>query len=195
MPTEPRGQGRHPLPVAASAATAATVVVWSPWIRLFHWSLVATIFVAWLTREGAGLVHDTAGYTALGLVGARVALGVFGRSEYARFTSFVRSPRETWAYARDLAAMREERYLGHNPLGGWMIVALVATVVVVGASGWLYTTDAYWGVAWVGDLHDLSADVLLWLIALHLLGVLFTSWRHRENLVGAMVRGRKREKA
>jgi hypothetical protein len=62
----------------------------------------------------------------------------------------------------------------------------------VARSGWLYTTDAYWGVEWVGDLHDALSDALIGLAALHVGGVIFTSWRQRENLVAAMVHGRKR---
>ncbi len=177
---------------AAEGASATSVAVWDPWIRLFHWSLVTAIIMSWLTHEGVGLVHHVAGYAALALIGARLAMGVLSSSEYARFSSFMRSPRTTWAYTRDVAARREGRHLGHNPLGAWMIVALIINVAVVSTSGWLYTTDAYWGVEWVGNLHDWSADLLLWLIGLHLLGVAFTSWRHRENLVGAMILGRKR---
>lgn len=180
---------------ATVAASAASVAVWDVRIRLFHWALVVAIAVSWLTRAGAGLLHSTAGYAALGLVATRLVWGVIARAEHSRFTSFVCSPRVTWAYARDVAARREERHLGHNPLGGWMILALLATVAVVGVSGWLYTTDAYWGVAWVGDLHDRSADLLLALIALHLAGVAFASWRHRENLVAAMLSGRKKPHA
>jgi cytochrome b len=83
------------------------------------------------------------------------------------------------------------RYLGHNPLGGWMVLALIAAVIVVGATGWLYTTDAYWGEAWLEDLHDASAKALLALVALHVAGVIATSLLHRENLVAAMIHGRK----
>ena len=176
----------------AEAAAAETVAVWSPWVRVLHWTLAVSILVAWLTHEGAGWVHFTAGYTALAVVALRIGLGLWSRSEHTRFVSFVRPIPATWAYARDVLRRREHRFIGHNPLGGWMIVALLVTVATSGGSGWLYTTDRFWGIAWVGDLHAISSDVLLWLIALHLAGVVVTSWRHSENLVAAMILGRKR---
>jgi len=176
----------------AKTAAAETVAVWSPWVRVLHWTLAASILVAWLTYEGAGWVHFTAGYTALAVAALRSGLGLWSRSEHTRFASFVRPVPATWAYAHDVLRQREHRFIGHNPLGGWMIVALLLTVAISGGSGWLYTTDRFWGIAWVGDLHVSSSDLLLWLIALHVAGVVFTSWRHRENLVAAMVFGRKR---
>jgi cytochrome b len=176
----------------AQAAAAETVAVWNPWVRVLHWTLAASILVAWLTHEGAGWVHFTAGYTALTVVALRIGLGLWSRSEHTRFASFVRPIPTTWAYARDVLTRREQRFIGHNPLGGWMIIALLLTVAISGGSGWLYTTDRFWGIAWVGDTHAISSELLLWLIALHLVGVVFTSWRHRENLVAAMIYGRKR---
>jgi cytochrome b len=87
---------------------------------------------------------------------------------------------------------REPRHLGHNPLGGWMTVILLLTVALVGLSGWLYTTDRFWGVEWVERLHSTLADALLALAAVHVAGAIYASFRHRENLVAAMVHGRKR---
>ncbi len=86
----------------------------------------------------------------------------------------------------------EPRYLGHNPLGAYMIVLLVLTVILVSATGWLYTTDAFWGVEWVEELHEALSDLLIAFVALHVAGVVFTSFRQRENLVGAMLHGAKR---
>jgi cytochrome b len=98
----------------------------------------------------------------------------------------------TVAYSRDVLAGREARYIGHNPLGGWMVLALLGLVVLVGLTGWLYTTDRFWGVPWVEELHETLSDVLFAFVGLHILGVVFTSVRHRENLPGAMLHGRKR---
>ena len=161
--------------------------VWDAFVRVAHWALVLCIAAAWFTRGG---IHETIGYAALAVVTLRTGWGFVG-SSYARFSQFVRTPRATLDYARAVAAARAPRYIGHNPLGGWMVVALLATVALTAASGWLSVTDRYWGVAWVQDAHEALADVLVLLVALHLGGVLHASHRHRESLVAAMVTGRK----
>jgi cytochrome b len=168
-----------------------TVRVWDPLVRVFHWSLATAVFTAWFTEDGPGWLHDNAGYIALGLVAFRLVWGLVG-TRYARFSEFVRSPRATLGYAADLVTGGERHYLGHNPLGGWMIVALLGMVAVTGTTGWLYTTDAFWGVKWMEELHEICANSLIFLVALHVAGVVFTSWRERENLVRAMLTGRKR---
>ncbi len=165
--------------------------MWDPLVRLGHWALVASVAAAWFTRHGGGVWHEWIGYAALAIVALRILWGGVG-SHYARFSQFVRRPSDTFAYAREVLTRTEPRYLGHNPLGGWMILALLSAVIAVGLSGWLYTTDTYWGVEWVERLHDTLADILLILLAVHLGGVIFASRRHRENLVAAMIHGRKR---
>jgi len=170
------------------------VRVWDPLVRVLHWSLAASVAAAWVTKEGYGRWHDWIGYVSLALVALRVVWGFTG-PRYARFAQFVRRPAEVARYAAAVARGCERRHLGHNPLGGWMIVALVATVALVGASGWLYTTDRFWGVEWVEDVHEALAIALLVLVGLHVAGVVTASIRHRENLVGAMLHGRKRPPA
>jgi cytochrome b len=151
--------------------------------------MVASVAVAWLVTEGR--IHDAAGYILLVLIALRVLWGFIG-PERARFASFVRPPRSIFQYAEQLYAGREPRHIGHNPIGGWMIVALLATGLAASLSGWLYTTDAFWGIAWVERIHVFFAEFLLVLAALHIAGVIFTSIRQRENLIAAMLHGRKR---
>jgi cytochrome b len=167
------------------------VRVWDAFVRVAHWTLVACVIAAWFAR---GAPHEWLGYAALAVVLARILWGFAGPA-YARFTQFVPAPSRTAAYARRVLARQEERYLGHNPLGGWMIVALLTAVILVAASGWLATTDRYWGVEWVQDLHEWLADLLGALAALHVAGVVYASRRHGENLLGAMITGRKRPPA
>lgn len=169
----------------------AEVRVWDPLVRLGHWTLAAAVAIAWLAHEGPAWLHDGAGYLALAVVALRIPWGFLG-PPHARFADFLRGPADTLAYARALVAGREPRFLGHNPLGGWMIVALLATVAAAGLSGWLLTTDTFWGSEVVEGLHAALADLLLVLIAGHLAGVAFASRRHGENLVRAMLTGRKR---
>jgi cytochrome b len=169
---------------------AVTVKVWDLWVRIGHWLLVVTVAAAWLTRHSSSQWHEWGGYAAAILIAVRVAWGFFG-SAHARFRDFVLGPKTVLNYARDLLARRERHYWGHNPLGGYMVVALLTVVALTAASGWLYTTDRYWGVAWVGDTHALLSNLLLLLIGAHVAGVLFACWRERRNLIAAMFHGRK----
>jgi cytochrome b len=107
----------------------------------------------------------------------------------------VRGPRATFSYATALLSRSEPATLGHNPLGAWMVVALLLLVALVCASGWLYTTDKYWGVEWVEQVHSTLTDVLLVLIGVHVAGVLYACWRHGENLIASMVHGCKKSTA
>ena len=104
------------------------VAVWDGFVRLFHWSLVILIAGDWLTADGPKLWHEAMGYAVAALVAARLVWGFVGR-RHARFGDFVRGPRAVLAYLRALRAGREPRYLGHNPAGGAMIVALLLVLL------------------------------------------------------------------
>ena len=130
----------------------------------------------------------------LALVVARIAWGFMG-NRYARFANFVRSPSFTARYTATVLKHRDARYLGHNPLGALMILVLLACLVALAFTGWLFTTDAFWGEAWLEQLHEFLAWSLSAFVAMHLAGVVFTCLRHRENLVSAMFTGKKRAPA
>ncbi len=174
-----------------SDATPRMVKVWDPLVRVGHWSLVTFVALSWATGEGGKGWHEGLGYAALVVITIRIFWGFIG-PRTARFAEFVRAPSATIAYGLRVLAGTEPRYLGHNPLGGWMIVFLITGIALTGFTGWLYTTDQYWGVKWVGELHEGLASTLLVLIALHVAGVVFASRRHHENLAAAMLHGRKR---
>jgi cytochrome b len=176
--------------LTGSRRESRSVRVWDPIVRILHWVLVGATAVAWFS-VGSGRLHDIAGYVVLGLVVFRLLLGVIG-SRHARFSDFVPTWRRLVTYLRAMARRRAPRYLGHNPAGGAMIVILLATLALTAGSGWMMTTDAYWGVVWVEELHGVLANLLLVLIVGHLVGVLVSSLMHRENLVLAMFTGRKR---
>ena len=173
------------------AADTLSTRVWDPVVRLFHWSLVLGFGIAWFSANSWEALHSWAGYAAGGLVLMRIAWGVVG-TKYARFSQFVRSPRTVLGYLKAIATGSEARYLGHNPAGGAMIIALMLAMGSTAFTGWMLTTDAYWGVVWAQELHNLVAHGLLLLIGLHLAGVLLASFRHRENLIAAMILGQKR---
>ncbi len=166
--------------------------VWDPLVRIGHWTLVIAVTVSYITRDGGGRVHDYSGYLALAIVVLRIVWGFTGPT-FARFSQFMRGPRVTLGYARDVLAHKEEHMPGHNPLGGWMIIALLFTVAATGATGWLYTTNKFWGEEWLEELHSILGHLILPLVALHVAGVIFTSWRQKENLAAAMFHGWKKK--
>lgn len=174
---------------------AARVRVWDAGVRLLHWTLAAAIVTAWVSGHWPppyfDAVHHTAGHVAGAAVLLRLAWGLVG-GRHARVARFVRSPRAVLAYVRALRSGHEPRYIGHNPLGAWMVLLLWAVALALAGSGWLYTTDAFWGEAWLSDLHAAFAWAIAALLLGHLGGVVVTGWRHRENLVAAMISGRKR---
>jgi len=173
-----------------AAASPVRVPVWDPLVRLLHWALVLSVFGSWLTRHGDEELHELVGWVALAVVIVRVLWGFLG-PRYARFRQFVRGPGAGLDYLGQAVGGRAPRYVGHNPLGGWMTVTLLLLVAAIAGTGWLYTTDRFWGVAWVGNLHLWLTNALLGLVGLHVLGVVWTSLKSRENLVAAMVHGRK----
>lgn len=104
----------------------------------------------------------------------------------------MRSPRTALDYMRDTLRLRARRYIGHNPAGGLMVIALIVMLAGTCVTGYLMTTDAYWGSEAMEEVHGALANATVALIVLHVLGVLVASFEHRENLVKAMVTGRKR---
>jgi len=193
---------------APAADPANRVRVWDPAVRLFHWSLVAGFVVAWLSGEAEerGLIlHVYSGYVVGGLIIFRIVWGFVG-TRHARFADFVYPPQVVMAYARDLIRGNPRRYLGHNPLGGAMVVALLAMLFLAVLTGLaLYGADASAGplaqlfkpgssfmAEWLEELHEFASNVALLLATVHVMGVAGSSYVHRENLVLAMITGVKR---
>ena len=179
------------LSVDARNTSALMVRVWDAFVRIFHWSLVSLFILAFVTGDETEWLHLAAGYAIAVLILLRIIWGFVG-PQHARFSDFVRTPREVSGYVRSAIRLRAPRYLGHNPAGGAMIIALLAMLIGISASGFMMTTDAFWGAQWVEDLHEWLVYVMLGLIALHVAGVVFSSIEHGENLVKAMITGRKR---
>ncbi len=181
------------------------IKVWDPLVRLFHWLLVAGFFTAWLSGDDWLTVHVWAGYLVAGLILFRLLWGFVG-PRHARFSDFVVPPAQVRAYLADMLKGRERRYLGHNPAGGLMIVALLLGLAAISLTGLaLYGVEEQAGplaglMAGSGgfvedvleELHEFFANLTLLLVAIHVAGVLWESLRHGENLVRAMITGRKR---
>lgn len=184
--------------------TQTRVKVWDPLVRLFHWGLVLAFFTAYLTEDDFLTAHTYAGYTVLGLVLFRIVWGIIG-TRYARFSSFVSSPRLVWQYLKDTLILRARRYLGHNPVGGAMIILLlislslttftgIAAYGAIESAGPLGSTLGNAGEFWEDvfkETHEFFANFTVMLVAIHVAGVLVVSLLHRENLVKAMFTGYK----
>ena len=192
-------------PVPATAPPPDRVRVWDPFVRLFHWGLGAAILVAFLTEDEFLGLHTWAGYTVLALIGARLIWGLIGPL-HARWSSFVRGPSATLAYMREVLRGHPPRYLGHNPAGAAMAVALitgfgltaVTGLAVLGAGELAGPLAPFLQGVSAATAHDLKEvhEFLAWatlaLVPLHLLGMALSSLQHRENLVRGMIDGYKR---
>ncbi len=177
-------------PLADSETHSARVKVWDIAVRLFHWSLVVSFAIAWLSAEVFDSLHEYSGYVVGALVAFRILWGLVG-TKYARFSQFIYRPSTVFGYLRDSLAGKAKRYLGHNPAGGAMVIALLLSIAGVVISGIAMISDRYWGVEWVGEIHEALSTFMLVLIALHVAGVIYASFEHRENLVRSMITGFK----
>jgi len=179
-----------PAETPADAPAARRVLVWDAPVRVFHWLMVASFAGAYLTAESERwrLLHVTLGYTMAGLVAFRVLWGLVG-TRHARFATFVRGPAAVAHYVRALLRGRPAHSAGHNPAGALAIVALLSLALAVAASGWSAFNDV--GGEWLKELHEGAATLMLAVVGVHVVGVVVSSWLHRENLVGAMITGHK----
>lgn len=173
-----------------SSASPAKVLVWDMPVRLFHWLMVLCFAGAYLTAETERfrLVHVTLGYTMAGLVAFRLIWGLMG-TRYARFSSFVRGPGAAWRYLRSLPGGRPEHHVGHNPAGALAIVLILGLTAMVSSTGWANYNEL--GGEWLEETHEVLANLMLLIVGVHVAGVVLSSWLHKENLVRAMVTGRK----
>ena len=166
------------------------ILVWDLPVRLGHWLMVGGFCLAWLTgdSETFRLVHVIAGATVLGVATFRLPWGFIG-SRYARFVDFVRGPAKVKDYLFSLLRLQPAHHVGHNPAGGWAIAALLALGILTGLAGWATYNDI--GGHWLEDLHEGLATAMLTVVIVHIAGVVSGSLLHGENLVRAMVNGRK----
>jgi cytochrome b len=180
-----------------------TVKIWDPLVRVFHWSLALFFITAYLSEDEWLGAHVWAGYSVLGLLLLRIVWG-FAGPNHARFSDFVYAPPTILSYLKDVLKFRARRYLGHNPAGGAMVLALLLSLLATTLSGLaVYGAQEFAGplAGWFNDpaqgevieeVHEFFANFTLALVALHLIGVALASWQHRENLARAMFTGNKR---
>jgi cytochrome b len=178
--------------------------VWDVFVRAFHWSLVLLFAFSAITGKVGGSWikwHMYSGYAILALVFFRIVWGFVG-GEYARFASFVAGPTSAVRYGLGLLKRGSQHVISHNPIGGWMVVALLlvlATQAVLGLicddeiattgplARYVSTELSLKAMSW----HRLLGDVLLILVAIHILAVVFHVFVKKESLVRAMFSGNK----
>jgi cytochrome b len=175
---------------ASPAEASGRILVWDAPVRVFHWLLAACFAGAYLTAESESwrLLHVTLGYTFGGLLVFRLLWGLVG-PRHARFANFVKGPAAVGRYLRALVGGRPEHHVGHNPAGALAVVAILGLGLALVASGW--ATYAEVAGEWTEDLHEALGNGLLLIVGVHVLGVIVSSRMHHENLVAAMVTGRK----
>jgi len=167
-----------------------TVKVWDPLVRVFHWSLVLSFGANALLIDDDSKLHEWIGWVVFGLVAVRMVWGFVG-SAHARFADF--PPSASGATGQIAEMLRGERriHIGHTPLGALMIYNLLLALVVICISGWLMTTDMFWGVEWPEELHEAAVTWAEISVLAHIVAVFVESRRTRVNLPRAMVTGVK----
>jgi cytochrome b len=169
----------------------ARILVWDWPVRIGHWAMAIAFAVAYLSAESERwrMVHVISGCTVFAIVLFRLLWGVVG-SKYAQFKSFLHSPMRAVEYVRSLFNGKKMHYLGHNPAGGWSVLALLLCLLVICGTGlWLYSSTS--GTGSVGEWHERTANIAVFLIAIHLVGVCVSSVLGHENLVTSMLNGHK----
>ena len=188
----------HPERVASGSTAAPDngavtrrILVWDWPTRIGHWLMAGSFAIAWLTAESESWrnVHVASGYLFGAVVAFRLVWGVVG-TRYARFSEFVKSPRAAWNYLTSLLGPQPQHTIGHNPAGGWAIVALLVLGAISVVSGWLTFNEV--GGELFEELHEGASNAALAVVGIHLIGVATGSLIHRENLIGSMFSGLKR---
>jgi len=167
----------------APAPSVRTIKTWDLGVRLFHWLLVASVALAFFSSEEESALsawHIPAGWVAAVLIAFRLIWGIVG-GEHARFVNLIR-PSRMAAHVSGLFAGRVHASLGHNPLGG---------IAVLGLLG-LTAATVFAGVTGREESHEVIAWTLLAMVALHVAAVIAMSFLSRDNLIGAMITGRKK---
>ena len=166
------------------------ILVWDLPTRVGHWLLVASFAVAWLTGESEEwrLVHVAAGYTMLAVLAFRIFWGVAG-TRYARFSSFLFTPRQAMGYLSGLLRGDKSHWVGHNPAGSYAIYLLILFGLSAAVSGWAAYSEI--GGEMMKDFHEVLASTMLGVVGLHVAGVAVSGLLHRENLVRSMINGYK----
>ncbi|WP_223210509.1 cytochrome b/b6 domain-containing protein [Leptothrix cholodnii] len=166
------------------------VRVWDLFVRVFHWSLVTCILLNYFVVDDGEDLHQWLGYAAAALVVSRIVWGFVG-TRYARFSDFFPTYRRIRDHLSRLRCGQADGHVGHNPLGALMMLALMALVLSLGLTGFLQTTDAFWGDELMQETHEWLGSALIASAGLHAVAAIVMGRLERVNLVRAMVTGVK----
>ena len=166
------------------------ILVWDRIVRTGHWLLAASFIVAYVSAESERwrLIHVVSGGLVFAVVVLRIAWGLFG-SQHARFVNFLHSPARAITYLKSLASKNPEHHTGHNPAGGWAVIGLLSLSLLASITGWMAYNNL--GGARLGQWHELAAKLCLSLVFVHVIAVIASSYLHQENLISAMLTGKR----
>jgi cytochrome b len=167
-----------------------TILVWDVPTRIFHWLLVICFAGAWLTAESERLqmIHYAFGYSACALVFFRLLWGVIG-TKYARFSQFIKNPKEMVTHIKSLLIGHQDISPGHNPVGGIVMFGLMLIILLIGLSGYLSVKEIFGD--FMSEMHEVVSNLALGLVAIHIVAAVIMSVLQKENLISAMVTGKK----
>ena len=167
------------------------ILVWDVPTRVFHWLLVLCFAGAWLTSESERLqmIHYAFGYSACALVLFRLVWGLIG-TKYARFSQFIKAPSEIIGHLKGLLSGHEHSSPGHNPVGGLVMLGLMLAILVIGLTGYFGIKEFLGSL--MSEAHEAIASLTLGLVIIHVVAAIVMSLLQKENLVKAMVDGRKK---
>lgn len=181
-----------------------SIQVWDIPTRIFHWLLVGLVISSFVTGKIGGTAmkyHELSGFAVLSLVVFRLAWGFIG-GQQSRFSAFIKGPATVFHYASSLPRKDSTPCVGHNPLGGWSIIAMLISLFLQAGTGLfanddiltegpLYDLISKQTSDWLTGMHHLNQTVLMGLVALHIGAIMFYLFVKRENLLIPMITGKK----
>ena len=167
------------------------ITVWDWFVRLFHWSVASAFLLDFWVLEEGDWPHERVGYFLGVLLVLRIIWGLIG-PDNARFINFFPTPERVKHHIRDLRNGRVDREEGHNPLGGAMVITLMLLLAIVAMSGWMLTWDMFWGEDWVEQVHEISAELTMIVVVIHVAAIIVMGRITNIPLIRTMITGKRK---
>ena len=166
------------------------ITVWDHFVRVFHWSVASAFLLDFWVLEEGDPPHEWVGYFLGAMLILRITWGFIGPHN-ARFVNFFPTPSRVTKHLSDLRHNRLDHAEGHNPLGGAMVIALMLMLATVAMSGWMLTWDMFWGSSLMEDIHNISAEVTMILVVIHVAAIIIMGRITRIPLIRTMITGKR----